>query len=180
MVANSDQGKRLFGEKTVLRAKHLTDAGNDFLWATDDNLTRLDATEPYPYPLDEYLANYPAGIKDLTKMQFAIETTEGRHIGNCTCYNIDAIRREAELGILIGDYGYWGKGYGTDAVRAFMRYIFEELGMRRISLHTLDWNIRAVRCFRKCGFVECGRIMRQDQMFIEMEAAALNQAGNET
>ena len=177
MVASSDQGKRLFGEKTVLRAKHLTDAGNDYLWATDDDLTRLDATDPYPYPLDEYLANYPAGIRDLTKMQFAIETLEGRHIGNCTCYNIDAICREAELGILIGDRTYWGKGYGTDAVRTFMKYIFEELGMQKICLHTLDWNVRGIRCFEKCGFVECGRVVKQNKEFIEMEAIVSGQAG---
>lgn len=167
------QANRLQGQKVVLREKQLEDAERDYRWATDHELTRLDAAEPYPMPYSTYLMSYPNGIFDSEKKQFAIESLDGIHIGNCTCYNIDRIHKEAEMGILVGDRDYWGKGYGADAVIILMKYIFEYLGMTRIFLHTLEWNIRAQECFKRCGFVPCGHIVRRGQEFIEMEATAI-------
>ena len=164
----SEKGKRIYGKKVILRAKELTDASNDYIWAIDRELTELDATEPYQFPLSVYLVDYPAGIQDLSKLQLSIETPDGVHIGNCTCYNIDTLHNEAELGIMIGDRDYWGKGYGADAVKTFMQFIFDELGMKRICIHTLDWNIRALKCFEKSGFTECGRIRRNEKEFISL------------
>lgn len=172
MMTNEGQVKRLYGRKAVLREKQLGDASNDFSWATDRELMRLDAGEPYPMPFSVFLIAYPDGIADPDKKQFAIETLDGNHIGNCVCYNIDTIRKEAELGILVGDRSYWGKGYGTDAVKTLMDYIFQELGIKRIFLHTLEWNIRAQECFERCGFIPCGRIVRKGHEFVEMEAVA--------
>ncbi len=161
--------KTLRGPKVILREKQLEDATNDFAWATVRELTRLNAAEPYQTPFAIYLSQYPKGIADPNKRQFAIETLEGKHIGNCVCYNVDWTRREAELGIMIGDRVYWGQGYGADAVKTLMQYAFEDMGMQRLFLHTLEWNIRAQECFERCGFTPCGRIVVKDHEFIEME-----------
>jgi len=172
MMTNEGQVKRLYGQKVILREKQIDDASNDYFWVTDRELTRLDAAEIYQMPFSVYLAIYPEGLNDPDKKQFAIETLTGEHIGNCVCYNIDEIRKEAELGVLIGNREYWGKGYGTDAVKTLMQHIFEDMGIKRIFLHTLEWNIRAQECFERCGFTPCGRIVRKGQEFIEMEAVA--------
>jgi RimJ/RimL family protein N-acetyltransferase len=63
----------------------------------------------------------------------------------------------AELGIMIGDRDYWGRGCGRDAVRLLLRYGFHYLGLRRIVLTTHVKNQRAVRCYQACGFIEEGR-----------------------
>jgi RimJ/RimL family protein N-acetyltransferase len=78
-------------------------------------------------------------------------------------------RREAEVGILIGDPAYWDSGYGTDAVRALVDHVFRKEGLKKVYLHTLVWNTRAQKCFHKCGFVECKRVMRSGYDFILME-----------
>lgn len=62
------------------------------------------------------------------------------------------------LGIGIGEPAYWGKGFGTDAVRAIARFGFEELNLRRISLGVFAYNERAVRAYEKAGFVVEGRV----------------------
>ncbi|MFO8010694.1 MAG: GNAT family N-acetyltransferase [Dehalococcoidia bacterium] len=162
--------KRLQGKKVVLREKYIADAQKDYVWATDRELMRLDAAEPYPMDYSVYMIEYPHGLADTGKIQFAIETMEGEHIGNCTCYNIDMHAQEAELGIMIGDRSYWGKGYGSDAVKTLIRYILRELGLRRISLHTLTWNVRAQECFERCGFTHCGCVIKQGREFVKMEA----------
>ena len=70
---------------------------------------------------------------------------------------------------MIGDREYWGKGFGSDALITMVHHIFYEVRLRRIYLHTLDSNIRAQRCFEKCGFAACGYLARRGYKFIVME-----------
>jgi RimJ/RimL family protein N-acetyltransferase len=102
-----------------------------------------------------------------------MEDVAGRHIGNVMYYNIDTIRREAEIGITIGEREYWSKGYGTDAVRTLLRHIFRVTGFRRVYLKTLDWNTRAQKAFEKAGFRVCGRSRRGGNSFVVMEYMAV-------
>ncbi len=176
MILRKENETRLQGTKVILRAKNLSDALNDFDWATDLELMRLDAGKPYPFDYSEYLARYPQGLDTPNKIQFAIESREGEHIGNCTCYNIDKNHKEAEIGIMIGKRECWGKGYGSDALKTLMRHAFGELAMERLFLHTLELNTRAFECFKRCGFGECGRMVIQGQKFIKMETFLLKPA----
>ncbi len=169
MVHQQDE-VRLHGKKVVLREKDISDAGNDYTWATDSELMHLDASEPFPLSFSTFVLQYPHRLLDNGKIQFAIEVPVAKHIGNCTCYDIDTVRKEAELGIMIGDRDYWGKGYGTEAVQILMDYVFRVLDIERIVLHTLTWNSRARACFTKCGFIECGWVQRTGNEFIKMEA----------
>jgi RimJ/RimL family protein N-acetyltransferase len=62
-----------------------------------------------------------------------------------------------ELGIMIGDRDYWGRGYGRETIKLLLDYGFHYLGGRRIELTTHAKNERAIRCYLACGFVEEGR-----------------------
>jgi RimJ/RimL family protein N-acetyltransferase len=64
---------------------------------------------------------------------------------------------EAFVGIGIGDREYWGKGYGTDAMRLILRYAFGELNLQRVSLNVFEYNPRAIRSYEKLGFIHEGR-----------------------
>jgi RimJ/RimL family protein N-acetyltransferase len=59
---------------------------------------------------------------------------------------------EAFVGIGIGERDFWGKGYGTDAMRLILRYGFSELNLQRISLDVFEYNPRAIRSYEKAGF----------------------------
>lgn len=85
----------------------------------------------------------------------AIEVREGSdwvHIGNIGLHRIDWVNRVAKLGIVIGERDYWGRGYGTEAVRTMLRYAFRELGLNRVELEVFAFNARALRCYEKTGF----------------------------
>ena len=99
----------------------------------------------------------------------AIETLDGKHIGNCTCYDIDEKKSEGQLGIMIGDRDYWDQGYGTDAITTMINLVFRTTNLQRLYLKTLDWNLRAQKCFRNCGFTECGYLKRDGMNFLLME-----------
>ena len=159
------------GEAIVLREKRLADAPDDYRWRTDAELARFDAARPFAATYSDYLLLYRDELTYPSpyRRSLAIEDIDGRHIGNAMYYNIDSIRREAEIGITIGEPEYWSRGYGTDAVATLVRHIFRATGFRRIYLKTLDWNVRAQRAFEKAGFRVCGRSRRGGNSFIVME-----------
>lgn len=64
---------------------------------------------------------------------------------------------DAWVGIGIGEREYWGKGYGTDAMRVILRYAFTELNLHRVSLGVFNYNQRAIRSYEKAGFKLEGR-----------------------
>jgi RimJ/RimL family protein N-acetyltransferase len=159
------------GKKTRLRDKKLSDARNDYSWQTDPELARLDAAPLFAASFAQYLLDYTSELCYPTpnRHQFAVETSDGKHIGNCTYYDIDDTKGEAELGIVIGDRDCWDKGYGTDAVITLVNHIFRQTNIKRIRLKTLDWNQRAQKCFQNCGFVPCGHLQRDGHSFMLME-----------
>lgn len=169
------EGEVARGEIVVLREKRISDAPEDFGWRSDAELARFDAARPFAATFEDYVSlfrdelTYPSPYR----RTLAVEDLDGRHIGNVMYYNIDTIRREAEIGITIGDRAYWGRGYGTDTVRTLIRHILRVTGFRRVHLKTLDWNVRAQRAFEKAGFRVCGRSRRGGNSFVVMEFLAV-------
>lgn len=161
----------IIGSKVILRAKRLNDARDDYTWQTDPELARLDATPLLTISFSQYLSDYASELRypPLTRCRFAIETLDGKHIGNCTYYGINEAKGEAELGVIIGNRSCWDKGYGADAVTTLLGYIFRRTNLKRIYLKTLDSNIRAQKCFQKCGFTLYGHLVRDGFSFVLME-----------
>jgi RimJ/RimL family protein N-acetyltransferase len=164
-------GRFIAGEKTRLREKKLTDVRNDYRWQSDPELAELDAAPVMITSFSIYLLDYASVTRHQNNHRFplAIETFDGKHIGNCTFYDIDENKSEAQLGIMIGDRDYWNKGYGVDVVTAMVDYFFRNTSLDRIYLKTLDWNHRAQKCFTRCGFIPCGQLKRNSHNFIVME-----------
>jgi RimJ/RimL family protein N-acetyltransferase len=165
------RGSTIGGTKVRLREKKLSDVRNDYRWQTDPELAKLDAAPVLITSFSLYLLDYATALNRSHSNRFplAIETLDGQHIGNCTCYDIDEKKREAQLGIIIGNRDYWDKGYGADAVSTIIDHVFRTTQIRRLYLKTLDWNLRAQKCFAKCGFAPFGHLRRNSYDFTLME-----------
>jgi RimJ/RimL family protein N-acetyltransferase len=113
-------------------------------------------------PLPQTLARLQAefdqdvakGGRDQTR--FGIEV-DGKCIGSCGLFNVDATGRTCELGIGIGDKDYWGRGYGRESVGLLLRYAFQYHNYHKVWLRVNASNERAIRAYVACGFVEEGR-----------------------
>ena len=153
-----------------LRHKRLADAKDDYRWQTDPELSELDAAVPLSISYQQYLSEYSFDLAypSSGRHEFAIDTAEGDHIGNCVYYNVNSVENKAELGIMIGEPKYWNLGYGVEAIRALLDHIFNSTRLERIYLTTLTWNIRAQKCFKKCGFQDCGQVQRDNHDFLMM------------
>ncbi|MFH2103948.1 MAG: GNAT family protein [Chloroflexota bacterium] len=89
---------------------------------------------------------------------FSIRTlADDRIIGEIGLDGIRWAHRDAFVGIGLGEREYWGKGYGTDAMRVILRYAFTELNLQRVTLDVFDYNPRALRSYDKAGFILEGR-----------------------
>ena len=159
------------GRRTVVRRKRVGDAADEYRWRSDPDLAQFDASRPVQAPYESYERNWSFDYRftDMPGRSFAIEDEQGRHIGNVMYYNIDSARNEAEIGISIGEPSCWSLGYGSDALEAVVRGLFEVSGLGRLYLHTLEWNGRAQAAFRKVGFEVCGTSWRDGHTFIVME-----------
>lgn len=161
------------GRLVRLREKHLDDAERDFGWRSDAELAAFDAVPPLAISFRSFVATLAEELESpgATRRVFAIEETAGsRHIGNVMYYGYDRELAEGELGITIGDRDYWGRGYGSEAARLLLDHLFDELGLRRVYLHTLTWNHRAQGAFRKAGFRRVRTVHRMGHDFVLMEA----------
>ena len=80
----------IIGTKIKLRNKRLADARDDYTWQSDSELARLDAIRPLTMSFSRYLSNYTDDLRysSSSKCRFAIETLDGKQIGNCSYYNI--------------------------------------------------------------------------------------------
>jgi RimJ/RimL family protein N-acetyltransferase len=101
----------------------------------------------------ELLKSY---IEDQCKKEvyfWAIHLKESeKHIGNIKIDPIDLENSSGEYGILMGDRENWGKGYAKEATLRIIKYCFEELKLRQITLGVIDDNINAVKLYEKIGF----------------------------
>ncbi len=159
------------GEMTILREKRLEDAELDYAWRADEELAALDATTPLRMSYSSYVRLIEDELRHPApwSQRFAIETHDGKLIGSCMYYDIDTVRGQTELGIMIGDRDYWSRGYGTDVVNTLVSHIFSTTSLGRIYLHTLTWNIRAQKSFGKCGFSPLRQVKRSGYEFLLME-----------
>ena len=90
----------------------------------------------------------------------ASEDSEPRHIGNIKLGPIDRNHLTADLGFLIGDRGFWGRGIATEAIALMVKFGFG-LGLRKITAGAYENNSGSAKALVKAGFAEEG--MRPSQ-----------------
>lgn len=94
------------------------------------------------------------------KYNFAIVSdTNNELIGFCGLKVISQQQRIGELSfIFIGDDNYQNRGLGEESVKLLLAYGFEIINFHNIMLKVFAFNKSAIRCYKKCGFKQAGRI----------------------
>jgi RimJ/RimL family protein N-acetyltransferase len=127
-------------------------------WFTDLEILRYAfGSEAKEEQLREMALRYQAEMDSQRHYILALETPEPKTFGFVRYSlhrNFDHLK-VGRIGILIGDKEKWGRGWGTEAVEAFVQFLFTQKGIDRIELDTAHFNQRAQRCFEKCGFRRC-------------------------
>src|SRR5215472_7002636 len=96
-------------------------------------------------------------VQRLLDQDYAWIIEAGHLIGEIRLDRVDLRDRRASLAIGIEDASQLGKGLGTEAILLVLGYAFDVLRLHRISVRVVDYNVRAIRAYQKCGFVVEGR-----------------------
>lgn len=144
--------------------RHLNDE-NYLKWLRDyeviKSINRLDYI--YPVSFDAVKEYYEKVTKSKNDIFLAIYFKENnKFIGTIRVNNINWYTRVADIGILIGDRKYWGRGVATDSIYAVSKYLFQILGMRKLSAGLMDIKSAMQRVFKKLGFQVEGRFRKTD------------------
>lgn len=138
------------GDRTKIRKLIRADVDKMLLWGKHEDPVFLHYNFPNLSEQERDLW-YRIKAKDLRRKCFTIEDVEDNLIGYIALRDIKFLRRESEMGIVF-DPNKLNKGYGTDALSSFLDLYFNVLKMKRLNLKVAKFNIRAFRCYEKCGF----------------------------
>jgi len=165
-------------KNVVLRDMKESDINDDIRWNTVQTEWALwDA----PWEMEEFLQNFDPKkyreevLAELLKPKteprwgFEVDTAGGVHIGSVNSYMIDenyswipfrnvksGQKAFRTVGIEICESSYWGRGLGTEALAAFIKY-YLSLGEKDICTQTWSGNTRMVKSALRLGFEEVHR-----------------------
>ncbi len=149
----------LTGKRIRLRPLSVNDLEALACWNRDEELQKfVDCNLPTTH--HQLKRWYQANVPDRRYQVFAIETVNGRLIGDLELDHICWSRREAELRIRIGEKDCWNQGLGTEAIQLVFNYILAGKKFNRIYLRVYRFNKRAISCYLKNGFRQVGILRR--------------------
>ena len=73
--------------------------------------------------------------------------------------------KTADIGIMIGNREFWGKGIGEEAWLAVMELLLNKTDIRKITGGTVSCNKGMIRIFQKVGMIQDG--LRKDHEIID-------------
>ena len=148
--------KKLIGDRIYLSPRNSEDVEIFTEWLNDFKITDYLGRSSILTTLDDekkYLEENATA-----EASFVIITiNDNKMIGTVSLEGINHINRCATLGIFIGDEDFRNKGYGTEAIKLILEYGFKYLNLKNIKLDLMEFNERALKCYKKCGFQENGR-----------------------
>jgi len=135
-----------------------------FNWLRDVDIVKSIYRIDYLIPLQfsEVEAYVHSLFKSKNDALFAIYySPENKFIGTLKVGHINWRSGLADIGIMIGDKSYHGKGLSKEVIYLACKYCFEVLSLRKITAGTPEFNIPMIKCFEKIGFKEEGNLKRQ-------------------
>ena len=146
--------KTLETERLILRRFKNEDASDLFNnWANDSNVTKF-LTWPTHENLD--ISKYIIGLwldeySNDNVYNWCIELKEdGQAIGSISVVSIDENVESVEIGYCIGKE-YWNKGIVTEAFSSIIKFLFEEVDVKRIVAKHDTNNPASGAVMKKCG-----------------------------
>lgn len=169
---------QLVGRTVILRPHAPENLAAFRRWYADPEIARLTRYQDGPMRRDEIDRFFQVRAVGTQSLAMAIHLREsGRLIGSCAFSAMDPDNGAAMLHITIGERDCWGRGHGSEATQLMLDHAFGTLGLHRVALAVFAFNERAIRSYRKVGFVVEGRsrqaIFRDGRFWDELHMSVL-------
>lgn len=142
-----------------LRPVEIADASAMFAYGSQERVADLAG-----FPPNQSIAEVESFIRDnLTKASthrmYAITLKDSAQVIGAVDFHPHVSGEEdmVEMGYVLHP-DYWGQGFGTEAAHAFIRYGFDQLGLRKIDLNICGDNQASLALAHKLGFTQEARL----------------------
>lgn len=139
-----------------LRPFKISDAKYLIEWVKDERSFSMWCADKFEYPLTEHqLTDYKEMYeKDEYGWSFTAINEVGIPVGHLLMRNADYDNQSIHLGFVIVDEKYRGKGIGKEMISLAIKYAYEILKVKTVTLAVFDNNPSALNCYKASGFVE--------------------------
>ena len=150
--------------------RHMRDDDEDYLllsrWLSDERVLEFYEGRDNPHDLAKVRQKYGPCARGQGNPVPCMLVYRGTPVGYMQYYPVEG-SGAGQLGIEYtkGIYGVdlfiglpelWDKGIGSAALSALVGYLFDDMGALRIVIDPHVSNVRAIRCYEKCGFNTIG------------------------
>lgn len=147
------QNPYLIGNSVYLHPVEVSDAPLIQIWHNDPELRKL-AGAPR---LVSTLTDEEEDIKNASKSEdevylMIVKKEDDKPVGFIRLSGLSSFERIVWLRISIGNKASWGKGYGSDAMKCVLEWLFYEMNIHRVELETYSTNERALKFNERIGF----------------------------
>jgi RimJ/RimL family protein N-acetyltransferase len=145
---------------SIVRLRTVREEDLDWLIAECGKPSALGEFEPFLLGAAEALRSqfdYDGLISD-ARTRLVIEDRSGRRIGLAFIDDLDLHARVARIAAIVLDPHERGKGFGTDAHRVLVSYLFRHRNLARIESFVGTGNIAARSVLKRLGFTEEGTL----------------------
>jgi len=147
------------GKKVTLKQATVKDLETCYYWEYEDENKEAEKwNAPFSPPDKTTQAEFINDWKDYEIFPgipgILIVEAGGELIGEVDAYWVDKNTNWLEIGIIIYRPEYWGGGYGTEAFRLFIDYLFTGTPLHRLGISTWSGNIRMIKLAQKLGMKE--------------------------
>lgn len=147
----------LSGERIYLRRLTEDDVSDDYVrWMNAPDINQYLESRFYTHTIESTKA-FIRSVTNENNYQFGIFVKENdKHIGNIKIGSINHYHRFADIGFLIGEKNYWGKGIATEAIGLATDFAFKTLKLHKLWGGLYSPNIGSLRAFQKNGYEQEG------------------------
>ena len=149
-------------ERLLLRPLTVADAEEVFVWVSDERVSKYMVYHTYTdiEQVREWLSYIENSAEDY---HFGFQRlSDGKLIGSG---DIGPDKENGSWGFGYNfRYDCWGQGYATEAVKAMMKYVYENFGARKFRASHCEPNIASGNVMKKCGlhFAGYGEFQKLD------------------
>lgn len=126
-------------------------------WAADEAVFQCISQSPMSREqMEAFLAGADSAYADPATYYWAIEVREERAvIGEIFVDDFSECNQWCEIDYKLGP-AYWNQGYGTEALRAVLDYLLNQVGFHRVQAKCASGNAASERVMQKAGMVREG------------------------
>lgn len=143
-------------ERIYLRLLEPADAASLLAMTENEEIRYMTGTKAH-FTKEQIAQHINIWSEDSSRYDFAICLNDNNEmIGDIALFDINHDAKKAAFRIAMHEMELTGQGYGPEAIRVIMYFVFRELKLNRLQLEVYSHNKRAIKAYERLGFVHEG------------------------